>query len=373
MSDGWGLVINRMGNTRKKYGRNRKKIVLAAVLCIAALLFLVLLPVLTILVYHDNFGGRFETADWMAYSVSDFEGLKVTECTFPSNGGQLLAGYHYNKENQQIKGVVVLAHGFGGGGHNTYMDIADYFTSNGYLVFAYDATGNDKSEGDSVGGLPQGVIDLDYALRYVKQAEEYRDLPIVLFGHSWGGYSVGAVLNCHPDVKAAVLVAGFDCSTELVEQWGESMAGPVIKLFMPYASLYEHLKFGKYAAYSAMDGFAGSDAGVMILQSRDDPVVLPENGYEKFYQVYGGNPRFRFIEYEDRGHSGVLFSERAQEYERQLDEKYTVYVEANGGEYTAEIKAEFMKKNLDKKKCYEFDNDLMQQIVEFYDSCCKGA
>lgn len=362
-----------MENMKEKRGRNRKKIVLTAVLCIAALFFLVLMPVLTVLVYHDNFGGRFETADWMAYSVSDFEGLEVTECTFPSNDGQLLAGYHYNKENQQIKGVVVLAHGFGGGGHNTYMDIADYFTSNGYLVFAYDATGNDKSEGDSVGGLPQGVIDLDYALRYVKQAEEYRDLPIVLFGHSWGGYSVGAVLNCHPDVKAVVLLAGFNCSADLMEQQGESMAGPSIKLFMPYFSLYERIKFGKYAGYSAMGGFENSDAGVMILQSRDDPVVLPENGYEKFYQVYGGNPRFRFIEYEDRGHSGVLFSERAQEYERQLDEKYTAYVEANGGEYTAEIKAEFMKKNLDKKKCYEFDNDLMRQIVEFYDSCCKGT
>ena len=159
---------------REKYGRNRKKIVLTVILCIAVLFFIVLLPVLTVLVYHDNFGKRFETADWMAYSVGDFEELKVAECTFPSNDGQVLAGYHYNKENQQIKGVVVIAHGFGGGGYNTYMDIADYFTSNGYLVFAYDATGCDKSGGDAVGGLPQGVIDLDFALRYVKQKRSTR-------------------------------------------------------------------------------------------------------------------------------------------------------------------------------------------------------
>ena len=79
----------------------------------------------------------------MACSVSDFDGLKVEECTFPSDSGQ-----------------------------NTYMDVADYFTSNVYLAFAYDATGNDKSEGDSVEGLPQGVIDLDYALRYIKQSDE---------------------------------------------------------------------------------------------------------------------------------------------------------------------------------------------------------
>ena len=42
---------------------------------------------------------------------------------------------------QPPKGVVVIAHGLGGGGQNTYMDLADYFTSNGYLVFAYDVTG----------------------------------------------------------------------------------------------------------------------------------------------------------------------------------------------------------------------------------------
>lgn len=350
-----------------KHHRNKKKIALVIITCSAAF-FLILMPVLTVIVYNDNFGERFETAEWMAYSVSDFEGLEVTECTFPSDNGQLLAGYQYSKKNQQNKGVVVIAHGFGGGGHNTYMDIADYFTSNGYLVFAYDATGNDKSEGDSVEGLPQGVIDLDFVLRYVKQADEYKDLPIMLFGHSWGGYCVGSVLNCHADVKAAVLVAGFDSSADLFEQQGESMIGSGIKLFMPYFSLYERLKFGKYAACSAIDGFADSDAGIMVICSKEDTTVLPENGYEKFYNVYGDDSRFCFIEYEDRGHGDIYYSDAAREYREQLNRDYTAYVEANGGEYNAGIKAEFMEKYLDKSKCYEFDLNLMQQILEFYNS-----
>lgn len=221
----------------------------------------------------------------MACSVSDFDGLKVEECTFPSDSGQ-----------------------------NTYMDVADYFTSNGYLAFAYDATGNDKSEGDSVEGLPQGVIDLDYALRYIKQSDEYKDLPVVLFGHSWGGYSVGSVLNCHPDVRAAVIVAGFNRSADLFEQQGESMIGFGIKPFMPWFSLYERLKFGEYASYSAIEGFAGTNAGIMVIQSRDDETVRPENGYDKFYDAYGGNPRFCFIEYADRGHNYVYYSEEAKSY-----------------------------------------------------------
>jgi hypothetical protein len=62
------------------------------------------------------------------------------------------------------------------------MDCANYFAQNGYYVFAYDATGTDESEGNGVGGLPQGVIDLDYAISFVEESKEIPDLPIVLFG-----------------------------------------------------------------------------------------------------------------------------------------------------------------------------------------------
>ena len=362
-----------MEQENKTLSKSKKRIALIIVSCILIAIVFIVMPVLTVIIYNDNFGERFETAEWMAYSVDEFDGLKVKECSFPSNNGQKLAGYQYFREDQHCKGVVVLAHGLGGGGHNTYMDVADFFTSNGYLVFCYDATGNDKSEGDSVEGLPQGVIDLDYALRYVKQAEEYKDLPIVLFGHSWGGYSVGNVLNCHPDIKAAVLIAGFDRSTDLFEQQGKSMIGFGIKFFMPYVSLYERLKFGKYAAYSATGGFASTDVGIMITHSKDDTTVLPENGYDKFYNMYGGNARFSFIEYEDRGHNYIYYSDAAKDYRDQLNKDYIAYVEANGGEFNIEIKTAFMEEHLDKSKCYEFDYDLMGRILDFYNTYCKES
>ncbi len=102
--------------------------------------------------------------------VEDFSGLQCRECAFPSDHGQMLAGYLYSSGGDP-RGVVILAHGFGGGGHNSYMDVADYFTRHGYYVFAYDATGTDRSEGDGVGGVPQGVIDLDHAISYVEADE----------------------------------------------------------------------------------------------------------------------------------------------------------------------------------------------------------
>ncbi len=363
--------MKRIKSGKIKQHKSKKKIIWITIVCILAAFFLIIMPVLTVIVYQDNFGGRYETSEWIFYTVDEFEGLEVSECTFPSDKGQLLAGYKYSKKNQQIKGVVVIAHGLGSGGQNTYMDIADYFASNGYLVFAYDATGNDKSEGDSLGGLPQGVVDLDYALRYVREVEEYRDLPVVLYGHSWGGYSVGNVLNYHPDVSAVVIVAGFNRSGDLFEHYGEAEIGLGIQLFMPYVSIYERLKFGNYAACSAIDGFADSDAGIMVLHSKDDTEVPPEYGYDVFYDRYGDDSRFCFIEYEDRGHSYICYSEAARNYREELYEEYGDYVEANGGEYNDDIKAEFMEGRLDKSKCYEFDYDLMQRILEFCDYYCE--
>ena len=175
-------------------------IIAGVILSLLILAALILPTPLAMSVYNDNFGKRFTTGEIYAFRVEDFDGLSCEKYTFTSDKGQKLTGYKYYRSSESPKGMVVIAHGFGGGGHRSYMNIADYFAGNGYWVFAYDATGNDESEGDVVGGLPQGIIDLDYALRFVKS--EFEGLPIVLWGHSWGGYSVGSVTKLHPDVKA---------------------------------------------------------------------------------------------------------------------------------------------------------------------------
>lgn len=74
----------------------------------------------------------------MQFSAEGYENLEMKRSDFRS-WGVTLASYKYSKNNQEVKGVVVIAHGLGGGGHNTYMPFIDYFTSNGYYVFAYDA------------------------------------------------------------------------------------------------------------------------------------------------------------------------------------------------------------------------------------------
>lgn len=328
--------------------------------------------VFSVMIYNDNFNRRYESyGPYMLY-LEDFEGLQRERYEFTSDKGQKLIGYMYHfGENQH--GIVVIAHGFGGGGHNSYMDCANYFAQHGYYVFAYDATGNDESEGEGVGGLPQGVIDLDHAISFVEESGNFPDLPIVLFGHSWGGYSVCSVLSYHPEVKAVVECAGFNKSSDIFEAEGKKQVGNAIYGMMPFIKLHERIKYGEYASRTAIDGFGASDAAVMIVHSQDDDTVPIEYGFDLYFEKYKRDSRFQFIRLEDRGHN-YLYDDLT--YINELNEAFDNWKESLDYDYKAKEnrerfrgeREEYLYKNLDRNRwCNMLDTDLFEQFVEFYD------
>lgn len=345
-------------------------IVLGAILVLLVAAALILPKPLAMSVYNDNFGIRFTTYEPLAWSIDDFDGLKRDRYTFESDKGQLLTGYKYYRDGTDAKGLVVLAHGFGGGGHNSYMHIADYFASNGYAVFAYDATGNDESEGEAVGGLPQGVIDLDYALRFVKSNADFAGLPIMLWGHSWGGYSVGSVLALHPDVKAAVVVSGFNESLDMLETEGRNIAGDAIDFVLPILEEHEKETFGDYASMSVLDGAEKTDAAIMMLHSTDDELIPIEVSFDRYYEKFSGNDRFTFIRYEDRGHNYIFCTPESLEYRMEYYAAGNEWIESIGGpeNLTEEMRADYYRKNFDKHHGYELDSELMAQMLEHYNN-----
>jgi Lysophospholipase len=357
--------------------KSKKKIILIIFLSVIVLMVLGWWA-FCVKMYNDNFNVRGDSYEPLMLRVEDFDGLNCKRYTFPSDQGQKLAGYLYNVgENQH--GIVVIAHGFGGGGHNSYMDVANYFAKNGYLVFAYDATGCDKSEGEGVGGVPQGVIDLDYAISFVEENDEIPDLPIVLFGHSWGGYCVCNVLNFHPEVKAVIECSGFNKSSDMFESGGKSQAGSVIYTMTPFIRIHERFKYGKYASHTAMDGFEASDASVMVVHSADDDVIGIEYGCDKYYEKYKDDSRFTFIRFEDRGHNEI-FNDPANTYEDELNAGFDKLLETLDYDYEAEEnkerfkeeKAKYLTENLDHARwSSRLDEDLFAQFLDFYDKAVK--
>ena len=357
--------------------KSKKKKIILIVLCILAILVIAGDWILSVMIYNENFNQRFESYEPLMLYVDDFDGLQRTKYEFPSDKGQKLTGYMYSAGDEQ-HGIVVIAHGFGGGGHNSYMDCANYFAHNGYYVFAYDATGNDESEGEGVGGLPQGVIDLDYAISFVEESGNFPELPIVLFGHSWGGYSVCNVLTYHPEIKAVIACSGFNLSSDLFEAQGKNMVGNGIYLMLPFVKLHERIKFGSLASNTAMDGFENSQAAVMIVHSADDDVIPIEYGYDIYYDQYKDDSRFRFVRFEDRGHNYVYdddsyineFNAEYEKWRETLD--YDYKAEENRERYLAD-RADYIHTNLDRDRwCNILNAELFEDFVNFYDENVKG-
>lgn len=353
--------------------QQKKKKKLWIITAFVLILFLILPMGICICVYEQNFGVRFEPYAPLDFHLENFPGLKRRELPFPSNHGQTLAGYLYYTEDTPHEGIVVISHGLGGGGHTVYMDCANFFAHNGYYVFAYDATGNGESEGRSTVGLSQGLIDLDYALSHIQTQEDFRDLPIMLFGHSWGGYAVANVLNYHPEVKAVVSICGFNRAADLLEARGCEILGPAAKLLVPYVNAYEYLKFGGYSTSTAMDGFQKSDAAVFVIHSQDDTTVPQEYGYDIYREAYGDSDRFTFVHYTDKGHSNLYFSQEYLNYIASFNASYAqwqkTWPDDLTGEEKVQYRAAYLQENLDRAiYCNRLDKKLFGEMLAFYDA-----
>ena len=331
------------------------------VIGILFIVFLVILPIVTMVIYNKTFGERCEERRYESYRVENFEGLEVEKCTITANKGHKLAGYKYSRQGQTPKALLVVVHGLCGG-HWNYMDICNHFVKKDFAVFAYDATGNGTSEGDKVGGFAQGLADLDYVLNYVKALPEYKGFSIVLMGHSWGGFCVGNILNFHPDVKAVVSVSGFDTSACLLKQYTEVNIGKAATLLMPYITLYERLTWRKYAGTSACAGFANSDAKVMVIHSTDDPTVFAENGYDRYYEKFADDDRFVFKMYTDRGHSYPVNSDEGRACRTKIKEGYFATVKEQG----KEAGEAYIQATLDRSGCMKLDEALMDEIEALF-------
>ena len=285
---------------------SKKRSIIAVLIVLSSLLLTFLIWIgISLGLYLMYFGGRFESPKVSMNHTYQFDGLERTRYEITSDEGQTVVGYMYSAGTDH-RGIIVFAHGYGYGGHNSYMESINYLAQNGYYVFAYDVTGNDESGGAGIGGVPQGMIDLNYVISFVEDSGNFPDLPIGLFGHSWGGYSVCSVLYYHPEVEAVIDCSGPASSADLIEGGGQGVVGALAYVVTPVIKVYERIKFGEYAIVTGIDGVESTDAEIMIIHSSDDKIVPVSYGYDIYYSRFADDPRFTFVLLNGKGHNSFL-------------------------------------------------------------------
>ena len=320
-------------------------------------------------IYSQQFGNRTEELSeghllYLTWNEIDQTKYPREEVRFNSGKNQL-QGFIYGGSND--RGLVVISHGLGGTA-DAYLPMIMYFVDNGWRVFAFNNTGVSGSEGKNMRGFPQSVIDLDAALHYVKESSSLKDLPVMLVGHSWGGYATSAVLNYDHNVNAVVNFAAFNNGRELHKNIGVQQAGVFYHFLSPHFWAIERHRFGSKMKLTAVDGINKSGIPVMIIHSSDDALISPKTTAIYAHQERITNPSavFVYLDGDDAaGHEFPFRSRASRNYVKAAVESLQTY----WAEHENPSRSEWAKNyNFDKIKATELNKELMELINIFFNN-----
>jgi alpha-beta hydrolase superfamily lysophospholipase len=313
--------------------------------------------------------GRADPGEATAYpQYVDYAEYPREAVEFPS-GDNTLRGHVYGAAN--TGGLVVIAHGIGGWAEH-YITETAWFVDHGYQVFAYDATGSNTSDGDGTTGLPQSALDLEAALTFIDAESRFDSLPRLLYGHSWGGFAVGAVLDNGHDIAAAVTIAGFDSpGAEMRSGLREEMGAAGVLLYFQ-AWLDDRIRCGFGAAQqSASEAISAVDTPVLVIHSPDDAVVPYDEVSILSHQDRIANPNAEFWT-RDRGdarlngHTSLYQSAAALDYQDQVGAEWAAVKAQYDPDPVPEQVRDTFYAGVDKRLYGQVDEGFMTRVDEFY-------
>lgn len=130
--------------------------------------------------------------------------MSGTKTGWNSKDGTKLYAKYWSPEGT-AKAVVCIVHGLGE--HcERYEHVAEMLNANGMALYGFDHRGHGRSEGKR-GFIPDYEVlmeEIDLLLQHAR--EQFPDMPVFLYGHSWGGNAVANYLiRRQPDVQGSLI------------------------------------------------------------------------------------------------------------------------------------------------------------------------
>ena len=229
------------------------------------------------------------------FSHIDYNGLNAEEFSFVSKRGHLLNGNFYSYPGFKPNRLIVFEHGMGSG-HNTYFAEIELLCKNGYLVYSYDHTGCNKSEGEHIHGLSGSLSDLDDCITALTSMGGYTEEQISVIGHSWGGFSSLNILAHHPKLHSIVAMSGFISIPVMHQQISP-------KPFRSHLLDLERRTNPTYADSNAIDTLSKADRPVLVIHSTDDATVSHKLNFVALQNALKDKENIEFLSVSGSGHS----------------------------------------------------------------------
>ena len=295
--------------------------------------------------------------------AKNFDNLNALPINFKSDKGQVLNGFLYSSAKvDSYKGLIVFSHGMGAG-HLAYTTEINYFAQKGYVVLAYDNTGTCASEGKKIKGFAQGIIDLKYALEFVKTREDLSDLPVLLVGHSWGAYSVSNVSALKPDadIKGIVAFSPFNSMNKLIRDIAKQETKLNLSILSPFFDIINLLRFGKAGILRSCDSINSNSIPTLVMHGGNDMQVTIKNSPVGKKHKIQDNPNARTVLYESKYHNVYL----AKDAEQYLNDTFAK-IESLGKNSP---EAYEVYQNIDYALITKEDLSVMETVSSFLEEC----
>ncbi|MCF8169411.1 MAG: alpha/beta fold hydrolase [Rhodoferax sp.] len=145
--------------------------------------------------------------------------VPVQQVRIPTqNRRRLFAHWMPQDQSQQVLGVAVLLHGWGGNG-SQLMPAAKVLHAQGWNVLLPDARSHGLSDKDTFSSLPRFAEDLDAALDWSLAHEATAQHRLVVLGHSLGAAAAILAASRRKDVSALVSVSAFAHPEQVMRRW----------------------------------------------------------------------------------------------------------------------------------------------------------
>lgn len=225
------------------------------------------------------------------------------------SGKNMLCGYLYKSEKNDKNALIVIAPGFNACADDYLYQISELLDC-GWSVFAFNVTGSCTSQGKSSVGFPQEALDVEAALKYLNQNENFGYNDLVLMGHSRGGYAVCCALGYGYKISAVISVSGIDSAMDGVISAAKKYVGAFAYGNYGFLWCYQVALFGKKTvSLSAKEEIEKSDTPVLLIHGAEDKEV-PLDEFSIISQVdkTAQNVTCCVREFPDNsGHTNLLF------------------------------------------------------------------
>ena len=282
------------------------------------------------------------------YQASDFKGLKEECFSFTNSKGIELKYFYFYYDNYKNDVVVLFLHGLACG-HAAYFAEIDALARRGYKVLTLDYTGCGDSKGKCLGSLNTPTRDVNELLDHLKI-----DKPLVIVGHSLGGYTALNIISLRGEIKKAVVISGFLS----IKTIGDALIKN--NFFAKHIIKYENKLYPEYKDLNNIDYLNKTNNNIFYIQSDDDGMVPYRIALEVVEQI--DNPHIKTLKMSGRKHN-PNYTDAAVSYMNEVFGNYYALIRKKQIK-TDEDKINYFK-DISLSKLVEQDEGLFDQISSF--------